>query len=366
MTDVETRAISLPLTSEGTRIGGYAAVFGASSHPLIGPKGVFTETISKSAFNKSKSVGWVGVRCRLEHRDAPEYLLGTTKSNLYLDVDENGLSYVVDLIPSHRYLAEQVERGIISGSSFAFDKPQDEWALRDGGMLLRTIHSCRLIDTAPVCEGAYPTADVGLRALDSFAKFVGVPVEEVRKRAEETGDLRGYLTVTKPKPGYKEPVGLKKRLDEMRTKNGRLALMETLAAKDNPVDPATYRTPPKDGKRALAETEAAKSVSGRERLLQTLDEQWPELRTSVADAMLALTMAQENPVYCVDEAPTPAPERVTETAEAITGFSASYRTLTGRDPWEALRVLDAMKPPEPRRPPLRATDAYSAESGGRF
>jgi uncharacterized protein len=271
VTDIEIRTISLPLTASGGRIGGYAAVFGAKSHPLVGPRGVFTETISSRAFNKSKGDGFHGVRCRLEHRDTPEHLLGTTDSgNLKLSIDANGLGYVVDLIPSHQYLAEQVERRIIPGSSFAFDMPQDEWVLYDR-MLLRTIHSCRLIDVAPVCEGAYPTADCGLRALDSFAKFVGAPIEEVRRRAEEDGDLRGFLAVTVPKPGYREPVEMRKRIDAIKGKSP--ALMD---AEETTEDETVEETEPKpvaartiQGRQALMETLAAKP-NGPDRLLETL------------------------------------------------------------------------------------------------
>jgi HK97 family phage prohead protease len=342
MNDVEIRAVSLPPTVSERGLRGYAAVFGAKSHPLMGPRGEFTETISPKAFNKAKGDGWVNVVCRWEHRSEPEYLLSSTDSGtLRLDTDEYGLLYDSDLIPSRRDVAEMVAAKMITGSSFCFDMPTDEWTLHSGGTLLRTIHSCRLVDVAPCRQPAYPDATINARALDSFAKFVGADPVEVRKRLDETGDLRGFLTVTAPKPGFKEPVGIKTRIEEIR-KSGRLALMETLAAKDNPPDPTTFQTPPKLGAAALAETEAMKPNWGPDAYMRTLAEEMSELRTSVADAMLQLTMARETPVYCTSEEPSP----VTETAESITGLAASYRTLTGRDPWEALRMLDDMKPVE--------------------
>jgi uncharacterized protein len=441
----EIRTVPLPLKASGGRIGGYAAVFGARSHPLVGPRGVFTETISPNAFNKSKGDGWPSVRCRLEHRDDPQYLLGTTASgNLHHDVDKNGLSYVCDLIPAHRYLAEQVERGIIPASSFAFDMPTDEWALYDGRMLLRTIHSCRLRDTAPVCEPAYAAADCGLRALESFAKFVGAPIEEVRKRAEETGDLCGFLTVTTPKPGYREPVEMGKRLDAIRTKGlalmaetvdaskytesvllpgsidlaeetdeaapepkpeprtrqGRQALMETLAARPN-------------GPGRLLDTLAAQQFSGAERLAQT------SVKGQLATLRAELTEARAEVARLSDPAAIEreAAQRQTELAEAraqdeldrINGTlspAAALRLLEnarpagvsayvprvqteatpvddepepepepvpqyrGIDPWEALRQLEAMRPPalfvEAPVNRGRACDQYGAEQGGRL
>jgi uncharacterized protein len=443
--DFEIRNVPMPLTASGGRIGGYAAVFKAQSHPMVGTRGLFRETLADTAFNKSKSHGWPGVRCRLEHRDEPEYLLGTTDSGtLKLDVDSHGLGYAVDLIPSHRYLAEQVERRIIPGSSFAFDKPDDEWILHEGRMLSRIIHSCRLLDTAPVCQGAYPQADCGLRALESFAKFVGAEVDEVRARAEETGDLRGFLTTTKPKPGYREPLGMEKRVEEIRksglpkrltalmdetvdapaeeteteetfctavqkpkpeprTKQGRQALMESLAAK--PIDPRVR----------LAQTEAARSVSGAERLAQTsVKGQLAALKAELAEARAHITrlsdpalIERESAQAELDRADqrgrdeldrangrlSPAaalrlleearPEGVAPylphvgASTTVVGASEAtpvepepepqYRTM---DPWVALRQLDAMRPPalfvETPVNRGRASDQYSAEQGGRL
>jgi uncharacterized protein len=441
MIDFEVRTIPLALTASGGRIGGYAAVFKAKSHPMVGTRGLFTETLADTAFNKSKSHGWSGVRCRLEHRDEPEYLLGTADSGtLKLDVDSYGLGYAVDLIPSHRYLAEQVERRIIPGSSFAFDKPDDEWFMHEGRSLSRIIHSCRLLDTAPVCQGAYPQADCGLRALESFAKFVGAEVDEVRARAEETGDLRGFLTVTTPKPGYKEPVEMRKRLDairgrglallmaetvdapaeeteaapepkpEPRTKQGRQALMETLAAKPNGPD-------------RLLDTLAAQQFSGAERLAQTsvkgqlatLRAELTEARAEVArlsdpasiereSARVELDRAEQRGRDELDRAHgslspaaalrilenarppgcapyvSPVPElkscgatnfghNMTEVSEPEPEPEPApqYRTLTG---WEALRHLEAMRPPalyvEAPVNRGRACDQYGAEQGGRL
>jgi phage head maturation protease len=447
MTDFEIRNVPMPLTASGGRIGGYAAVFKAKSHPMVGTRGLFIETLADTAFNKSKSHGWPGVRCRLEHRDEPEYLLGTTDSgNLKLDVDSHGLGYAVDLIPSHRYLAEQVERRIIPGSSFAFDKPDDEWILHEGRMLSRIIHSCRLLDTAPVCQGAYPQADCGLRALESFAKFVGAEVEEVRARAEELGDLRGFLTTTKPKPGYREPLGMEKRVEEIRksglpkrltalmdeteeaeepkpvaarTAWGRQALIKTLEAKPN-------------GPERLLEALAAQQFTGAERLAQTsvkgqlaalkaelaetradiarlsdpaaIEREAAQRQTDLAEARAqdeldrlngslspaaALRILEEaRPAGCAPYVPLADTEAGKDGGLGSRGQekkvladlrepkpepepapAPQYRTMTG---WEALRRLEAMRPPtlaDLVETPVnrgRASDAYLSESGNRF
>jgi uncharacterized protein len=451
--DFEIRNVPMPLTASGGRIGGYAAVFKAQSHPMVGTRGLFRETLADTAFNKSKSHGWPGVRCRLEHRDEPEYLLGTTESGtLKLDVDSHGLGYAVDLIPSHRYLAEQVERRIIPGSSFAFDKPDDEWILHEGRMLSRIIHSCRLLDTAPVCQGAYPQADCGLRALESFAKFVGAEVDEVRARAEELGDLRGFLTVTKPKPGYREPLGMEKRVEEIRksglprllmadtadapaeeteteetfctavqkpkpeprTKQGRQALMESLAAK--PIDPRVR----------LAQTEAARPVSGAERLAQTgvkgqlaalrselastradiarlsdpaqIEREAAQRQTELAEARAAdeldrlngtlsgaaaMRLAEAARPEGVAPYVPPVPEAGKESGTSFSDDDELRRELDAAraeierlsaprtmDPWVALRQLEAMRPPalfvEASVNRGRASDQYGAEQGGRL
>jgi uncharacterized protein len=363
VTTVETRAIELAPDIAGNRIVGRAAVFNAKSHPMMCERGMFTEVIGKTAFNMSRGLGWPDVVCRLEHRDDPEYLLATTDSGLQLDIDDCSLNYAAPLIPSHNYVAEMVASRMITGSSFAFNvmgPDDDEWQLHNNGTLLRTIHSCRLVDVSPVRRGQYPQADVSVRALESFARFVGAEVDEVRKRALELGDLRGFLKVTTPKPGYKEPVGMKKRLEEIRGKSlalldaevdqateevetteerivtagsdkpktqwGRQALIRTMEARPN-------------GPERLLETMAAQPVSGAERLAQTsVKGQLAALRSELASTRADIARLSD-PAAIEREAA----QRQTELAEARAQDELDRINGT-LSPAAALRILEAARP----------------------
>jgi uncharacterized protein len=353
--DVETRPIALKveLRSGSNTIFGYGAVYDVRSKPLGGPSGVFVERVSSRAFVKAKSDGWPNVLARWEHRTEPEYLLGTTPSGtLRLDDDNFGLLYECDLQPSRYDLRDQIAAGMVGGSSFAFEAMEDDFTMGEGGYPLRTLLSCKLIDVAPVRVPAYEAAQVSLRSL---ARHVGAPLEDVEARAA-TGDVRGFFKITdgpkpKPKPGSLPLTGkaAMARLEEMREKLS--------------------------GKEALKLTMDARQKTGRERLLQTLDEspQAIALRTSVPEAMRQLTEMAKPPVICMTEvsveeivarADRESAERERELAEVRSQTAQpQYRTI---DPHLALRILESMKPVEPPRNAGRATDAYSAESGNRF
>ena len=181
--DVERRftsgALEVRTTGDGSRIGGYGAVFGKLSRNLGG----FVERVDTQAFNRSRLDGWPNVVCRYNHD--PNMVLGTTASGmLQLRTDNVGLDY--DVLPpkSRGDILELVERRDIQFSSFAFRVPDggDAWAAtRDTNYPMRTLHEVELVDVAPVLDPAYPDATAGLRSL---AAAMGAPVDEVEAMAK--------------------------------------------------------------------------------------------------------------------------------------------------------------------------------------
>ena len=208
MTNIEQRTIKQSLEIRSNQpnsmtIGGYAAKFGRPSHPLPGG---FIERIDRRAFNKSRGDGWPNVVCRWNHKDS--HLIGTTAGGtLRLAVDDTGLDYTVDVPRTQAYIAELVERGDVKHSSFAFQIFDEDWSTTDGGVPLRTVVSCLLIDVAPVTTPAYADTSVAMRSL---AKHVGAPIEDVAALAN-TQELRKLFVrtdiapapavVPKPTPG---------------------------------------------------------------------------------------------------------------------------------------------------------------------
>ena len=159
------------------RIGGYAAKFNTRSQNLGG----FTETITRTFFNKSEGDGFPGVMARYNHDD--NWLLGTTAGGtLRVAVDETGLDYEVDLPSFRADVFELVQRGDVQKSSFAFITYEDDWTLDDNGFPLRSLISGQLVDVAPVNTPAYTDTSSGLRSL---AEKREMPVEDVARMAAE-------------------------------------------------------------------------------------------------------------------------------------------------------------------------------------
>lgn len=120
----------------------------------------------------------------------PDHVLGRNKSGtLKLSIDERGLHYEID--PPATQLAKQVtlsiERGDISGSSFAFDIEAEE-IFREGDLVIRTVKKARLYDVGPVTYPAYvaATSQVSQRSRMSIDRFEpAVNNLELRKKQLE-------------------------------------------------------------------------------------------------------------------------------------------------------------------------------------
>ena len=145
----------------GSRIAGYAAMFNTLSQDLGG----FKERIAPGAFD---TVLEQDVRAVFNHD--PSLLLGRTVADtLRLSVDGTGLAYEVDLPDTTvgRDVAELVNRGDISQSSFRFSVLKHEWSMGEDGGEIRTITQVgQLVDVSPVTYPAYLDATVAKRSLD--------------------------------------------------------------------------------------------------------------------------------------------------------------------------------------------------------
>jgi len=115
------------------------------------------------------------VRGMYNHRDI---LARTTAGTMRLKADSKGLAYEIDLpnTTTGRDVAESIGRGDVTGSSFAFDIPNEgqRWTSttdKDGKRhTIREILQVRLFDTGPVDYPAYSGSSVGLRAAGDIAE----------------------------------------------------------------------------------------------------------------------------------------------------------------------------------------------------
>jgi len=97
----------------------------------------------------------------------PDNLLGRVATGtMRLSADTEGLRYEIDLDPAdpdHLRVLRKVERGDLSGSSFAFSPTKVEWS-DAGDREIREIKDVDLYDTGPVTYPAYEGTSVAARA----------------------------------------------------------------------------------------------------------------------------------------------------------------------------------------------------------
>lgn len=98
----------------------------------------------------------------------PDNLLGRVSNDtMHLSVDSEGLRYEIGPLdsadPDHMRVLRKVERGDLSGSSFAFVPTNVTWE-ESADREIRTINDCDLYDTGPVTYPAYDGTSVGARS----------------------------------------------------------------------------------------------------------------------------------------------------------------------------------------------------------
>ena len=166
-------------------ISGMAAVIGQESEDLGG----FTEIIEQGAFDEA--IMSSDVRALFNHDS--NYLLGRTASGtLRLEARSDCLYYEVDDLPqTRRDVYELIQRGDVTGNSFAFTVEEDRWEQRSNGATVRYISKVReLFDVGPVVYPAYSQTVVSARALEKARGETAQPVYKVKhaKRRLELED----------------------------------------------------------------------------------------------------------------------------------------------------------------------------------
>jgi HK97 family phage prohead protease len=136
---------------------GYSAVFNCPSGDLGG----FTETIRPGCFARAIRTGQ-DVCCLFNH-DSAKILGRTTSGTLQLREDSVGLNFECRLAdgPTAKDVYAAVQRGDISGCSFAFQAVQDRWVTPTE----RELIDVDLFDVSPVVYPAYPATSISARAL---------------------------------------------------------------------------------------------------------------------------------------------------------------------------------------------------------
>lgn len=154
---------------------GWAALYNHDSQ-LLGPPGrQFIERIAPGAFKRSVDANG-DIIATVDHED--RLILGRRSSGtLTLSENEKGLFVEVSL-PNTTYasdLVESVQRGDISGMSFSFKNPQDEWGKRSvegRSVPTRTISDLELVEVAFVIRPAYTQTDIALRSLSNWEERI--------------------------------------------------------------------------------------------------------------------------------------------------------------------------------------------------
>jgi len=123
------------------------------------------ERIQKGAFARALAESQ-DVRGLFNHQ--PDHVLGrTTAGTLRLREDSKGLAYEIDLPDTQlaRDLVASIERGDITGSSFAFVIRAEEWEFKKDRDIRTITEIDTLFDVGPVTFPAYAATDTGLRAV---------------------------------------------------------------------------------------------------------------------------------------------------------------------------------------------------------
>lgn len=178
-------------------IVGYAAKFGVNSLDL----GDFVERIDPGAFGIVAERR--GRKRPLETRALwnhdPNFPLARYPGTLRMNVDEIGLRYEFP-VPNTTYgndLANNVEAGIVRGSSFSFQiAPGGEsWSVEDGRSIRTVTKIDSLIDVGPVTFPAYPDADVTVakRSFDAWRAAEDAASRRAVQSRSKVTSLREYL-----------------------------------------------------------------------------------------------------------------------------------------------------------------------------
>lgn len=149
---------------DGRTIFGHAAVFNRETVIDMGWD-TFTEVIAPGAFARAIREQQ-DVRCLFNH-DADRVLGRTASGTLRLAEDAQGLAYECDAPDTThgRDVVALIDRGDITGSSFAFRVKSQRWEELEDGTIKRTLLDLDIFDVSPVTFPAYADATVDARGM---------------------------------------------------------------------------------------------------------------------------------------------------------------------------------------------------------
>lgn len=179
MSDTLTQTVEIRANTDEKRhlLSGYAIVFNSPSENMG-----FIETVDSHALD---DVDLSNVFALYNHDF--NNVLGKTGKNLSLNVDEKGLSFSLELLPSDEHIFELVKDGIINKMSFGFIVQDDDWQ-DETHRTIKKLKSLQEISLVPV--PAYEGTDiVAKRSLDMS--------EKTEETQEETPDLQAELDALK-------------------------------------------------------------------------------------------------------------------------------------------------------------------------
>lgn len=159
--------------AESRKVEGYALLFNTTSDRLS-----FEEVIEPSALDGV--IERSDVFALMNHQKERGILARSNmgEGSLTLEVDEKGLKYTFDAPRTAlgNELLENLRRGEINQSSFAFTVREDKWTKKEDGTWKRNIIQFdELYDVSPVYNAAYSKTSVYMR---------GKELEEARLAAE--------------------------------------------------------------------------------------------------------------------------------------------------------------------------------------
>ena len=175
-----TQTVEIRAKTENERhlLTGYAIVFNSPSENMG-----FIESVDSHALD---DVDLSNVFALYNHDF--NNVLGKTGKNLSLNVDEKGLSFSLELLPSDEHIYELVQDGIINKMSFGFVVDSDSWQ-DEKHRTIQKLKSLKEISLVPV--PAYEGTDIiAKRSLDMSEK-----TDE--KEQEETPDLQAEIEALK-------------------------------------------------------------------------------------------------------------------------------------------------------------------------
>lgn len=151
----------LTFDEEKRTVEGYALLFNVRSDGLS-----FEEVIEPGALDGVLEKS--NVFALMNHNPSRGILARSRngKGSLHLEIDEKGLKYRFEApkTPLGEELLENIRRGEISESSFAFAVEKDEWEKKSDGTWKRSIKKIEeLYDVSPVYDGAYSKTSVYMR-----------------------------------------------------------------------------------------------------------------------------------------------------------------------------------------------------------